>query len=66
MTRLRWEGIPEQYWPDTEKPWRVTWGLGAFSDHATREQADAEAERVRKQRPDDQVHVFDATELRDA
>lgn len=37
--KLEWEGIPEAYWPDTEKPWRVSWGFGAFKDFATKEEA---------------------------
>ena len=40
MTRLIWEGIPEKYWPDTETPWRVAWGIGCFRDFATRAEAD--------------------------
>lgn len=39
MTVVKWEGIPEKYWPDTEKPWRVTWGIGVFQDFATEEEA---------------------------
>lgn len=41
MTRIKWEGIPEKFWPDTEKPWRVSWGFGVFEDFATREEAQA-------------------------
>ena len=39
MTKIEWDGIPERYWPDTEKPWRVTWGIGQFEDFATEEEA---------------------------
>ena len=37
--KVSWPGIPEQYWPDTEKPWRVVWGIGAFADFATEDEA---------------------------
>jgi hypothetical protein len=39
MTVVEWEGIPEQFWPDTDKPWRVQWGFGVFEDFETREEA---------------------------
>lgn len=39
MTRIKWEGIPESCWPDTEKPWRVISGFGAFTDFATKDEA---------------------------
>lgn len=41
MARIEWEGIPERYWPDTEKPWRVSWGFGMHQDFATEAQAQA-------------------------
>ena len=41
MTKIEWEGIPEQFWPDTEKPWRVSFGIGAFKDFATEAEARA-------------------------
>lgn len=47
MTRVRWEGIPERYWPDTEKPWRVVSGLGAYADFATKDEAQAHADHLR-------------------
>ena len=36
-----WEGIPEQFRPSRDKPWRVAWGFGAFRDFATEAEADA-------------------------
>jgi hypothetical protein len=47
MTRVEWEGIPERYWPDTEKPWRVSWGFGCHEDFATEEEAASFAKRQR-------------------
>lgn len=47
MTRVEWEGIPERYWPDTEKPWRVSWGFGCFEDFATEAEAQALADKLR-------------------
>lgn len=40
MTESAWEGIPEKYHPNPEKPWRVTWGIGCFKDFAAREDAE--------------------------
>lgn len=39
--------IPETYWPDDEKPWRVSWGFGAFEDFATEAEAKAAAIEIR-------------------
>lgn len=39
--KVVWEGIPEQFWPDTDRPWRVVSGLGAFADFATEAEAQA-------------------------
>lgn len=33
----------DKYRPDPSKPWRVTWGIGRFCDHATAEEAEAHA-----------------------
>lgn len=41
MARVEWPGIPERYWPDTERPWRVKWGFGLCRDFVTREEAQA-------------------------
>lgn len=49
MSRVIWEGIPMRYWPSTEKPWRVSWGLGAFEDFATKEEAEAHAAKLRRE-----------------
>lgn len=38
---VQWPGIPETYWPNTDTPWRVSWGFGAFEDFATNEEAQA-------------------------
>lgn len=38
-TLIPWKGIPETYWPDSEKPWRVTFGIGCFQDFATEAEA---------------------------
>jgi hypothetical protein len=46
MTKIVWEGIPEQFWPDTEKPWRITWGIGAFKDFVTSAEAEAYREHL--------------------
>lgn len=38
--------VPESYWPQPNKPWRLSWGFGAFKDFATLEEAQAEHERL--------------------
>lgn len=43
-----WNSVPEEYRPSPEKPWRVIWGFGAFEDFATKAEAQACAERLRK------------------
>lgn len=48
MTRIAWEGVPETYWPDTDRPWRVISGIGYFEDFATKAEAQAHADRLRK------------------
>lgn len=35
-----WNGIPTTYWPSPDKPWRITWGFGAFEDFASEAQAE--------------------------
>lgn len=35
----RWSGVPSQYVPQVDKPWRVTWGFGVFEDFATEAEA---------------------------
>ena len=53
MSKIEWEGIPEQFWPDTEKPWRASWGFGAFRDFATKAEAEAfYAQRLEEERGD--------------
>jgi hypothetical protein len=37
--KIEWDGIPEAFWPDTDTPWRVCSGFGAFKDFATQEEA---------------------------
>lgn len=39
MVRVRWKGVEERYWPDTEKPWRVAIGMYEFKDFATQAEA---------------------------
>ena len=41
-----WDGIPRSYWPKRDLPWRVTWGIGCFSDHKTKAQADRAYKRL--------------------
>lgn len=42
-----WDGIPKTYWPEPDKPWRVSWGFGAHTDFATKEAADEEVTPLR-------------------
>lgn len=53
MTVVEWPGIPETYWPDTEKPWRVAWGFGVFEDFATEEEAQTFYEEKKASEPAD-------------
>lgn len=69
VTRIVWEGIPETYWPDTEKPWRVSWGIGAFEDFATKAEAQQHADKLRKEWAgkdwaDSVRNPFNATKIR--
>ena len=59
MTRVEWEGIPERYWPDTEKPWRVSWGIGCHEDFTT----EAEAASFAKERRDQFESEHDGWEV---
>lgn len=39
--------VPEAYWPQADKPWRVSWGIGAFEDFATEAEAVVAAAEIR-------------------
>lgn len=58
--RIEWPGIPTQFWPDTETPWRVVWGLGAFKDFATLDAAELYAEELRESLTGDWVQTVRA------
>ena len=52
MSRVEWPGIHERFWPDTDKPWRVTSGFGVFEDFATQAEAQRFYETMKRDHTD--------------
>lgn len=41
--------VPEDYWPQPDKPWRVSWGFGVFEDFATQGEAQAKHDELKRE-----------------
>jgi len=63
MARVIWEGIPEKYWPSTDRPWRVAWGIGMFEDFATEEEAEQFRNKLIADGTEGVGEVFQACEV---